>query len=307
MISKSFQIDEDNINKRLDIFLAENLDGLSRGIVQRCILQNQVKVNNEKSYKDYKLKLGDSIKISLVEQQKDVDEPQEIPIDTIFENDDLIVLNKPAGLTVHPGAGQKDNTLINGLIFKYPELNSIERYGLVHRLDKDTSGLMLIARNQKSHTLITNMIQNRAIHRGYKALVHGVPISGGTIEKPIGRHPTNRLIFCVREGGRNSITHFKVLKKFKNFSMLDISLETGRTHQIRVHMKHKGFPIVGDKAYCNITQWKDSNDDEMKAVNSLKRQALHAYKLGFNLNEEKFSFKCELPSDIQNCLDHIQS
>ena len=192
------------------------------------------------------------------------------------------------------------------LIFKYPKLRSVERYGLVHRLDKDTSGLILIARNQRAHSMITEMIQNRTISRSYKALVHGVPISGETIDKPIGRHPTNRLIFCVKEGGRESVTHFRVLKKFKNFSLLDISLETGRTHQIRVHLKHKGYPIAGDKAYCKISTWKDSNKNELAAINGLKRQALHAYSLAFNFDNEDFEFHSELPQDIEECISNIQ-
>ena len=306
MISKSFEINEDNINKRLDIFLTENLDGLSRGIVQKYILLEQVIVNKAGSNKDYKLKFGDFIEVNIVPQQNNEDEAQEIDLETVFENKNFIVINKPAGLTVHPGAGQKDKTLINGLIFKYPKLRSVERYGLVHRLDKDTSGLLLIARNQRAHSVITEMIQNRTISRSYKALVHGVPISGGTIDKPIGRHPTNRLIFCVKEGGRESITHFTVLKKFKNFSLLDISLETGRTHQIRVHFKHKGYPIAGDKAYCKIKTWKDSNEKELSVINALKRQALHAYRLEFVFDKEAFSFHSDMPQDIEDCISLIQ-
>ena len=306
MISKSFEINEDNINKRLDIFLTENLDGLSRGIVQKYISLEQITVNKKSSHKDYRLKLDDIIEVKIEAHENNEDEAQEINLETVFENEDFIVIDKPAGLTVHPGAGQRDQTLINGLIFKYPKLRSVERYGLVHRLDKDTSGLILIARNQRAHSMITEMIQNRTISRSYKALVHGVPISGGTIDKPIGRHPTNRLIFCVKEGGRESVTHFRVLKKFKNFSLLDISLETGRTHQIRVHLKHKGYPIAGDKAYCKISTWKDSNKNELAAINGLKRQALHAYSLAFNFDNEDFEFYSELPQDIEECISNIQ-
>ena len=216
MISKSFEINEDNINKRLDIFLTENLDGLSRGIVQKYISLEQITVNKESSHKDYRLKLDDFIEVKIQAHENNEDEAQEIDLETVFENEDFIVIDKPPGLTVHPGAGQRDQTLINGLIFKYPKLRSVERYGLVHRLDKDTSGLILIARNQRAHSMITEMIQNRTISRSYKALVHGVPISGETIDKPIGRHPTNRLIFCKRRWQRISYT-FSGVKKIQKF------------------------------------------------------------------------------------------
>ena len=209
-------------------------------------------------------------------------------------------------MTVHPGAGQKDNTLTNGLLFHFPDLKSIPRTGLIHRLDKDTSGLMLIAKTLKAHTVLTDMIQKRSISRKYLALVHGKPISGATINKPIGRHLTNRLIFTVKENGRDSITHYLVKERYKNFSLLEVSLETGRTHQIRVHLKHAGFPIAGDRAYCSITKWKDSNEDEVHAIESLNRQALHAYNLAFTLDGEEFNFRSDIPADIKQCINSLQ-
>ena len=203
---------------------------------------------------------------------------------------------------MHPGAGQKDGTLINGLLYKYPKQRNIPRYGVVHRLDKDTSGLMVVARSLKAHTLLTEMIQERVIKRNYYALVHGAPIAGMTIDKPIGRHPKNRLLFCVKEGGREAITHFKVKTKFSNFSLLDVSLETGRTHQIRVHLKHLGHPIAGDAQYSNIKQWKNSSPEEVEAVASLGRQALHAYSLAFDFDGKAYEFKADIPEAIQNTM-----
>ncbi len=252
MISKTFEINEDNINNRLDIFLANQFDNLSRGIVQKLIESHSVSVSGNFVEKDYKLKLGDIIDVEINLSSQTEDEPQNIPLEVLFDNKDFLIINKQAGLTVHPGAGQKDNTLTNGLLFHFPDLKSIPRTGLIHRLDKDTSGLMLIAKTLKAHTVLTDMIQKRLISRKYLALVHGKPISGDTINKSIGRHPTNRLIFTVKENGRDSITHYLVKERYKNFSLLEVSLETGRTHQIRVHLKHAGFPIAGDKAYCSI-------------------------------------------------------
>ncbi|MBL6820245.1 MAG: RluA family pseudouridine synthase [Proteobacteria bacterium] len=306
MISKTFEINEDNINNRLDIFLANQFDNLSRGIVQKLIESHSVSVSGNYVEKDYKLRLGDiiDVEINLISQTED--QPQDIPLNVIFENKEFFIIDKQAGLTVHPGAGQKDNTLINGLLFHFPAQRRIPRTGLIHRLDKDTSGLILIAKTLKAHTKLTDMIQKRLITRKYLALVHGKPISGSTIDKPIGRHPTNRLIFTVKKNGRNSVTHYLVKERYKNFSLLDVSLETGRTHQIRVHLKHAGYPIAGDKAYCSITKWKDSNEKEAHAIQGLRRQALHAYSLAFTLDGEEFNFHSDIPIDIKQCINSLQ-
>ena len=298
MISKRFQVDEENSNNRVDIFLAKNLDAISRGIVQQLILDGQVLVNGQKVKRNHHIKVNDVVEISFEIKPDGDDEAQDIPLDVVFENDDFYIINKQAGLTVHPGAGQKDSTLINGLLFLKPEQRELPRYGLVHRLDKDTSGLMLLAKTIQSHTILTDLIQNKKIKRNYYALVHGEPISGKTIDLPIGRHPKNRLLFCVKDGGRSAITHFKVKERYKNFSLLDIELETGRTHQIRVHLKHIGHPIVGDKSYNNIKIWKDADPEELKAVTDLNRQALHSYNLALTYLNEEFNFKSELPSDF---------
>ena len=282
MISKRFQIDEENSNKRIDIFLANNLDTISRGIVQQLIAEGKVTVNGKPTKRNYLLKLSDIIEITFELQANGEDEAQDIPIDIAFENDDFFIINKNSGLTVHPGAGQKDQTLINGILHIRKEQREIPRYGLVHRLDKDTSGLMVLAKNLKAHTVLTELIQAKSIQRKYYALVHGAPISGQTIDLPIGRHPKNRLLFCVKDGGREAITHFRIKKRFKNFSLLDVELETGRTHQIRVHLNHIGHPIAGDASYNKIRVWKDAIPKELEVINNLQRQALHSYSLKFH-------------------------
>ena len=282
MISKRFQIDEENSNKLIDIFLANNLDTISRGIVQQLIAEGKVTVNGKPTKRNYLLKLSDIIEITFELQANGEDEAQDIPIDIAFENDDFFIINKNSGLTVHPGAGQKDQTLINGILHIRKEQREIPRYGLVHRLDKDTSGLMVLAKRLKSHTILTELIQAKSIQRKYYALVHGAPISGQTIDLPIGRHPKNRLLFCVKDGGREAITHFRIKKRFKNFSLLDVELETGRTHQIRVHLNHIGHPIAGDASYNKIRVWKDAIPKELEVINNLQRQALHSYSLKFH-------------------------
>ena len=298
MISKRFQVDEENSNNRVDIFLANNLDSISRGIVQKLILEGKVLVNGQKVKRNHLLKVNDEVDISFEIEADGDDEAQDIPLNIIFENDDFYVIDKQAGLTVHPGAGQKDRTLINGLLHIRPQQRELPRYGLVHRLDKDTSGLMLLAKNIQSHTIITDLIQTKQVQRNYYALVHGKPISGKTINLPIGRHPKNRLLFCVKDGGRNAIAHFKVKDRYKNFSLLDVELETGRTHQIRVHLKHIGHPIAGDKSYNSIKVWKDARPDELQAITELKRQALHSYSLGFTYKDKEFKFESEVPADL---------
>ena len=302
MISKRFQIDEENAHKRIDIFLSHEFDSISRGIVQELIEKGEVLVNDKVTKRNYKLKTGDLVDITINLEIESNDVAEDIELDIVFENKDFLIINKQANLTVHPGAGQKDGTLINGLLYKYPKQRDIPRYGVVHRLDKDTSGLMVVARSLKAHTLLTEMIQERVIKRNYYALVHGSPIAGMTIDKPIGRHPKNRLLFCVKEGGREAITHFKVKTKFSNFSLLDVSLETGRTHQIRVHLKHLGHPIAGDAQYSNIKQWKNSSPDEVEAVGSLGRQALHAYSLAFDFEGKAYEFIADIPEAILNTI-----
>ena len=306
MISKRFQIDEENSNKRIDIFLANNLDTISRGIVQQLIAEGKVTVNGKSTKRNYLLKLSDIIEIIFELQANGEDEAQDIPIDITFENDDFFIINKNSGLTVHPGAGQKDQTLINGILHIRKEQREIPRYGLVHRLDKDTSGLMVLAKSLKSHTILTELIQAKSVQRKYYALVHGAPISGQTIDLPIGRHPKNRLLFCVKDGGREAITHFRIKKRFKNFSLLDVELETGRTHQIRVHLNHIGHPIAGDATYNKIRVWKDAIPKELEAINNLRRQALHSYSLKFHFLKKEFFFDSKIPNDLEKTIEVLE-
>ena len=307
MISKRFQIDEENSNKRIDIFLANNLDTISRGIVQQLIADGKATVNGKKTKRNYLLKLADVIEITFELESQGEDEAQDIPIDVTYENDDFFIINKQSGLTVHPGAGQKDQTLVNGILHIRKEQRDIPRYGIVHRLDKDTSGLMVLAKSLKAHTIFTELIQAKSIQRKYYALVHGVPISGQTVDLPIGRHPKNRLLFCVKDGGREAITHFRIEKRFKNFSLLDVELETGRTHQIRVHLKHIGHPIAGDASYNNIKVWKDAIPKELEVINNLHRQALHSYSLKFLFLKKEFCFESKMPSDLEKTMEVLEN
>jgi 23S rRNA pseudouridine1911/1915/1917 synthase len=223
---------------------------------------------------------------------------QDIPLSIVYEDDDLIVVNKPAGLVVHPGAGQSDSTLMNALLFHHQFLETLPRAGIIHRLDKDTSGLLIIAKNSASYQTLVQMMANREIDRQYLALVHGCMISGGTIETFYGRHPKQRLKMAVRASGRIAITHYLVAESFHQNTLLKVKLETGRTHQIRVHLSHKGFPIVGDPLYGKNRA--PGNGPASIALNQFPRQALHAAFLNFihPITQKPLTFHANLPDDF---------
>lgn len=224
--------------------------------------------------------------------------PQNLDLKIVYEDDSILVINKPAGLTVHPGAGQPDHTLANALLYYAPELAKVPRYGIVHRLDKNTSGLLLVARTLEAHTSLVKMMQQRAISRGYEAVVNGAVLSGGKLETKMGRHPTHRTKMAVLARGKEAITHYRVIERFRRHTHLAITLETGRTHQIRVHMAHLGYPLVGDSVYGG----------GHKTLIHCKRQALHAKKLSFlhPINQKRYTLECSLPEDMQKLLELLR-
>ena len=241
-------VNEDNI--RLDVYLAKELD-ISRSKIQKLIKNNKILVNDNSVSSNFLVNLDDTIIVN-----DDLDftihvNAQDIPVDVIFENDDLLIINKPSGMVVHPAPGNYDNTLVNALIGKYHLSEDQLRPGIVHRLDKDTSGLMLVAKNDYAHEKLSKMIQEKEVQRTYLALVSGViNHETGTIDAPIGRDTKYREKMMVTDvNSKNAVTHFKVLKRFKGHTLIQCKLETGRTHQIRVHMKYIGYPIVNDPLY----------------------------------------------------------
>jgi 23S rRNA pseudouridine1911/1915/1917 synthase len=237
------------------------------------------------------------------------DRPEAIDLDIVFEDDHLLVLDKPAGLVVHPGAGNPAGTLLNALLYRDPKLTQVPRAGIVHRLDKDTSGLLVVARSLPAQTALVAMLAARDIHRRYVAVVNGVPVAGGTVDAPLDRHPTDRLRRAVRDGGRPAVTHYRVREKFRAHALLQCELESGRTHQIRVHMAHAGWPLVGDPLYGRgLKLPRGATPRLAEALRGFRRQALHAEHLAFAhpVTGEALAFDAEPPQDLRDLLDALR-
>jgi 23S rRNA pseudouridine1911/1915/1917 synthase len=235
-------------------------------------------------------------------------EPEEIPLDIVFEDESLLIVNKPAGLVVHPAVGNWHGTLLNALLNHDPNLETLPRAGIVHRIDKDTSGLLMIAKTLQAHNSLTQQLQDRDITREYLAITRGRMTAGGTVDEPIGRHPTDRKRYTVRENGKHAVTHYRVSQRFTRHTLIQVKLETGRTHQIRVHMAHIRFPLLGDQVYGGRFQMPpDCSERLEKELRSFKRQALHAAKLGLQhpVTDEYCEWEQPLPEDMTRLLEAL--
>lgn len=252
---------------------------------------------------------GQHVSLQAVEEPLTGVEPEALPLDIVYEDPALIIVNKPAGLVVHPGAGNRAGTLQNALLHYAPELLNVPRCGLVHRLDKDTSGLLAVARTLESHTKLVAALQEREFEREYTTLVNGVMTGGGTVDAPLGRHATDRLRMSVREGGREAVTHYRVLKRYRAHTLVAVQLETGRTHQIRVHMAHIRYPIVGDQVYGRRLTLPPGATPRLKeALQGFRRQALHARRLGLAhpTTGEQLHWEVPLPADLEALVDALE-
>jgi len=296
-------VDDIEESVRLDLYISRELNDISRSYIQKLIENGNVKVNNEIILsKKFKINANDNIEIIIPEPEKLKLEPENIPISIVYEDDDVIVVNKPQGMVVHPAPGHYSGTLVNALLYhskKLSSINGIIRPGIVHRIDKDTSGLLMIAKNNKAHNSLAAQLKEHSTKRIYYALVHGnLKASSGTIDAPIGRHPINRLKRAVVENnGKRAVTHFNVLERFTGYNLIELKLETGRTHQIRVHMSYLGHPLVGDPLY-----------GVKKKKFNLEGQALHAKTIGFvhPTTLEYMEFDSELPDYFKALLDKIR-
>ena len=272
---KNVIVNENDKGKRLDIYIAENFNELSRTMIKKLIESNNILVNDKSEKVSYKVQANDNISIDVPEAKETKLKAQEIPLDIIYEDNDIIVVNKPKGMVVHPANGNPDGTLVNAILAicknSLSGIGGELRPGIVHRLDKDTSGLIIVAKNDKAHINMSEQIKERNVKKTYIALVRGnVPEEEATINMPIGRSTKDRKKMAVIKNGKQAITHFKVLKRYSKYTLLEIKIETGRTHQIRVHMAEIGYPVVGDAVYSNG-----------KNEFGIEGQMLHAYKLEF--------------------------
>jgi 23S rRNA pseudouridine1911/1915/1917 synthase len=295
--------------KRLDQALAQLFPEYSRSRLKIWIENGRITVDGANWRARDKVISGEQITVNPELEPSGIVEPEEIALDIVYEDQHILVLNKEAGLVVHPGAGNWQGTLQNGLLHFDSTLSGIPRAGIVHRLDKDTSGLMVVARTLQAHNSLVCQLQAKTVYREYHALAYGEIISGTTIDQPIGRHPTDRKRYVVRDGGKDAVTHYRVLEKFKHFTLVRVMLETGRTHQIRVHLSHVGYSLVGDPMYRGRLHIPKAASEKLTEVlHQFKRQALHAAKLGLIHPEtgQEQSWEVPMPDDMQQLIAVIR-
>ena len=300
----------ENVSKtRLDKVCSEIFDDFSRSQLKKWILEGRILLNNEIALPKDLVSKNDEISLNPVSEEKISWQAEDISFDVIFENKDYLIINKPFNLVMHPGAGCNQGTLANGLLFYYPELKNLPRAGIVHRLDKDTSGILLVARSEKFRNYFVQLLQERKVKKLYKAVVVGKTIGSFEISEPIGRDRKNRTKMSIRSDGKEALTFVKLNESLINYSLLDVRIETGRTHQIRVHLGSKKLPIIGDKTYNpsnNIA--KETPKELIEIIRTFPRQALHSYQLSFmNMDsDEMVSFVAPLPDDIQKLLKTLK-
>ncbi len=298
-----FKITEVGVGKRIDAFLSDELEDFSRSFITKNIEKGNVTVNDKTVSKSYKLSLDDNITFIVDDPVELEIKPQNIPLEIVYEDNELLVVNKPKGMVVHPAAGNYTDTLVNALMYHCKDslsgINGVLRPGIVHRIDKNTSGLLIVAKNDSSHKFLAQQIKEHSFTREYVTIVYGnIKDDSGTIDAPIGRHPVDRKKMCVSDkNSKNAVTHFQVLKRLKGYCLVKCKLETGRTHQIRVHMAYIGHPVAGDDVY-----------GPKKVITSLKGQCLHAQKIGFihPVTEEYLEFTSDVPETFSDFLHKLQ-
>ena len=301
---------EEYAGKRIDVVLAALFPEYSRSRLKIWIEQGQVLVNGETTKPKAKMSGDEELQLTVqtIESEEDFS-AEDIPLDIIHEDDDIIVINKSADFVVHPAAGHYSGTVLNALLHFDASLSAIPRAGIVHRLDKDTTGLMVVARNLSAHKYLVDQIQQHEVTREYQAVVFGLLTGGGKVDQPIGRHPNDRIKMAVREGGREAVTHYRLLERFREHSHVKVQLETGRTHQIRVHMSHLRHPIVGDRVYAGRHRVPaGARQALLDYLQHFKRQALHAWQLSFVHpgSGDNVSYQAPLPDDMLQLINLLK-
>ncbi len=308
-ILMSAVIESAQVGLRLDQAAAELFAEFSRARLQRWIRSGQLRVDGRQEKPTYRVAVGEGLQLDAEPELDTEVRPEQIPLQLIHADADLIVLDKPAGLVVHPAAGNPDGTLQNALLHFDPALAALPRAGIVHRLDKDTSGVMVVARSLRAHNSLVEQLQTRAMSRVYRAIVVGELIAGGTVDAPIGRHPSDRKRMAVVRSGKPAVSHYRVLERFVGLTSIEVSLETGRTHQIRVHMTHIGHPLVGDPVYGRSSRRRRGMSAELAEVlAAFPRQALHAERIALQhpADGANLQFAAPLPADIETLLQQLR-
>ena len=308
----TFKIDPDNAGSRLDAYLAAKIADWSRARLQRLIDDEDVLVNSKPAKSSYKLRKGDEVEVELIASASATFTPEDIPLEIVYEDDAVAVVNKPAGLVVHPAAGIHSGTLANALAFHFQQLQSsaeILRPGIVHRLDRDTTGLLVVAKTESALEKLADQFRDRTVFKSYVALVHGrVETESGKIDQPLARDPANRTRMAVVKGGRQAISIFRVRRRYQRFTLLDVELKTGRTHQIRVHLSWLKHPVMGDETYGGGRD-NSVQDARLRArIRNLGRHFLHAEKLGFvhPVTGASLEFTAPLPPELTELLNDLE-
>jgi 23S rRNA pseudouridine1911/1915/1917 synthase len=302
------QASPEHAGKRLDQVATELFGGFSRARMQEWIKSGDLTVNGEVVKTKQKLVGSEQLELNTVLAPEIEDEAEPITIKVIYEDDELLVIDKPAGLVVHPAAGHAAGTLLNGLLHHNATQANLPRAGIVHRLDRDTTGLMVVAKTLEAHASLVAQLQDKSLYREYETVVQGVMTGGGRVDEPIGRHPNDRKRMAVVSTGKPAVTHYRLMERFRGHTLVRVQLETGRTHQIRVHMTHIRYPLVGDQTYGRLRFPAGATAELRETLQKFPRQALHARRLGLihPSSGEEMRFESPLPVDMEALLEALR-
>lgn len=310
-ITLQAEVTSDLLGARLDQALAQLFPDYSRSRLKVWIESDLVTVDGKIVNKAREKVFGGEIIEVQAETEEEISfEPQNIPLNIVYEDDDILVINKPKDLVVHPGAGNPDGTVLNALLYHYPQIVEVPRAGIVHRLDKDTTGLMVVAKTLPAQTHLVTALQKREITREYEAVASGIMTQGGKVDEPMSRHPTKRTAMAVHPMGKPAVTHYRIMERFRNYTRLRLRLETGRTHQIRVHMAHIAHPLLGDQLYGGRPRPpKGASAEFLEVLRNFKRQALHAAMLRLNhpITGELMEWHAPLPEDFVELIEALKA
>ena len=309
-LSLQFQLDESFLGQRIDQVAAIVWSDFSREKLKQWLKDGHLLVDGSTVKPKYKCEGTELLTLDVELEAQTASQPEDIPLNIVYEDEDILVINKPVGMVVHPGAGNSTGTLVNALLFHYPKSVELSRAGLVHRIDKDTSGLLVVAKNLEAQFSLTKQLSKKSVYRVYDLIVYGNIIAGGTIDEPIKRHPVDRIKMAILPGGKDAVTHYNVKERFQHFTRVQARLETGRTHHIRVHFNYIGHGLIGDMVYVNRVRVPAGASELLAStLRNFKRQALHAAKLGLvhPRTGEEMMFEAEWPEDFTRLVNVLRS